>query len=160
MRMVIAAMGKAKPSPEQTLLDTYRGRFDAIARPLGLKPLDLAECDDRRAAGSGDAKRREADLLTAAVPDGARLIALDEHGRNLTSQDLAALIARWRDEGAPACAFLIGGADGLDPALADRADRKLAFGAATWPHMLVRAMLAEQIYRAATILAGHPYHRA
>ena len=102
----------------------------------------------------------EADELLAAVPPGAALVALDERGRDLTSEALAGQLGRWRDEGARAAAFLIGGPDGLGAAARERAALVLSLGRMTWPHMLVRAMLAEQLYRATTILAGHPYHRA
>ena len=98
--------------------------------------------------------------ILAALPREGRIVALDEHGRDLTSADLAALLGRWRDEGLRLVTFVIGGADGLDAAVLARADLRLAFGRATWPHMLVRPMLAEQLYRAGTILSGHPYHRA
>ena len=101
----------------------------------------------------------EAVLLSRQISDGAAVIALDERGRPLTSPDFAAALARFRDDGRPEAVFLIGGADGLDPALRDRADLVISFGAMVWPHMLVRVMLAEQLYRAATILAGGPYHR-
>ncbi len=102
----------------------------------------------------------EAEELLAAVPPGAALVALDERGRDLTSEALAGQLGRWRDEGARAAAFLIGGPDGLGAAARERASLVLSLGRMTWPHMLVRAMLAEQLYRATTILAGHPYHRA
>jgi 23S rRNA (pseudouridine1915-N3)-methyltransferase len=108
--------------------------------------------------GTGPAP--EAEALVRALPDGAALVALDERGRMLTSPDLAARLAARRDSGTQDLAFLIGGADGLDPALRDRADLVLSFGPMVWPHMLARVMLAEQLYRAATILAGSPYHRA
>ncbi len=160
MRMVIAAVGKARRTPEQSLVETYRARFDGLGKGLGLKPLDLIEIDDRRAGSVAEAKAREGEKLLAAVPDGAVIVALDETGDQLSSADLAQDLGRWRDSGAPAVAFLIGGADGLSPDCLKAARRTLSFGRATWPHMLVRAMLAEQLYRAATILAGHPYHRA
>lgn len=114
-------------------------------------PTDLVELQPR---GS------EADALLAALPAEGRIIALDEHGRDLGSAEMAALLGRWRDQGERLVTFVIGGADGLDQAVLARAELRLAFGRATWPHMLVRAMLAEQIYRAGTILSGHPYHRA
>ncbi len=159
MRLLIAAVGKAKRGPEQALFDTYRARFDATARPLGFKPLDLIEVEERRAGSAEETRRREGERLAAALPAGAHIVALDEHGRNQPSRALAEHLASWRDAGHPACAFLIGGSGGLAPDLLARAPLKLAFGAATWPHQLVRALLAEQLYRAATILSGHPYHR-
>ena len=99
-------------------------------------------------------------LLSRAVPAGAVVVVLDERGRSLSSPQLAAELARWRDAGRQDAAFLIGAADGLDPALRDRADLAISLGRMVWPHMLARVMLAEQLYRAATILAGLPYHRA
>ena len=115
----------------------------------------MAEVEDRKGGG----KPAEAALLSRQIPDGAAVIALDERGRLLSSPDFAAALARFRDDGRSDAVFLIGGADGLDPSLRDRADLMLSFGAMVWPHMLARVMLAEQLYRAATILAGSPYHR-
>lgn len=156
MRVRIAAVGRmAARSPEAALVEDYLTRFAQTGRALGLGPATVAEVEDRRGGG----KSAEAALLSRQVPDGAAIIALDERGRTLSSPDLAAALARFRDQGRPEAVCLIGGADGLDPALRDRADLVLSFGAMVWPHMLVRVMLAEQLYRAATILAGGPYHR-
>jgi 23S rRNA (pseudouridine1915-N3)-methyltransferase len=112
--------------------------------------------EDRKNQG----REAEADLLARAVPAGAVMVALDERGRQSSSPEFAALLARWRDGGAQDVAFVIGGADGIAPKLRDRASHSLSFGQMVWPHMLARVMLAEQIYRAATILSGRPYHRA
>ena len=156
MRIRIAAVGRmAARSPEAALVEDYLTRFAQTGRALGLGPATVAEVEDRRGGG----KPAEAALLSRQVPDGAAIIALDERGRTLSSPDFAAALARFRDQGRPEAVCLIGGADGLDPALRDRADLVLSFGAMVWPHMLVRVMLAEQLYRAATILAGGPYHR-
>ena len=156
MRVRIAAVGRmAARSPEAALVEDYLSRFTQTGRALGLGPAAVAEVEDRRGGG----KPAEAALLSRQVPDGAAIIALDERGRTLSSPDFAAALARFRDQGRPEAVCLIGGADGLDPALRDRADLVLSFGAMVWPHMLVRVMLAEQLYRAATILAGGPYHR-
>lgn len=156
MRVRIAAVGRmAARSPEAALVEDYLTRFAQTGRALGLGPATVAEVEDRRGGG----KPAEAALLSRQVPDGAAIIALDERGRTLSSPDFAAALARFRDQGRPEAVCLIGGADGLDPALRDRADLVLSFGAMVWPHMLVRVMLAEQLYRAATILAGGPYHR-
>ena len=149
-------MGRLRAGPERTLIDDYAARLGRTGRSLGLGPFDEAEVEDRKGGGVS----AEAALLARTVPDGAALCALDERGRPLSSPDLAGWLARQRDEGRPAAAFLIGGADGLDPALRARADLVLSLGAMVWPHLLVRVMLAEQLYRAATILAGTPYHRA
>ena len=121
--------------------------------------MSLVEVQAKDSTPPERRKRAEADLLLAAVPAGAALAALDERGRDLTSVELADRLARWRDGGQRAAAFLIGGADGLDERVLAAAELRLAFGRQTWPHRLVRAMLAEQLYRATTILAGHPYHR-
>ncbi|MCU0909511.1 MAG: 23S rRNA (pseudouridine(1915)-N(3))-methyltransferase RlmH [Rhodobacteraceae bacterium] len=134
MRLHLAAVGRIRPdAPERALIEDYAMRFDRTARPLGMGPLVEHEVEPRR--GSGPTP--EAEALVRALPDGAALVALDERGRMLTSR-----------------------ADGLDPALRDRADLVLSFGPMVWPHMLARVMLVEQLYRAATILAGSPYHRA
>ena len=153
--MRICAVGRLRGGPEAELVADWSRRFDRTGRPLGLGPLEIIAIDDRKGGGPAG----EAGLLLRALPEGAATCALDERGREMSSPDFAALLGRWRDEGRPAAAFLIGGADGLDPAVRDGADRVLSFGAMVWPHLLARAMLAEQLYRAATILAGTPYHR-
>jgi 23S rRNA (pseudouridine1915-N3)-methyltransferase len=137
------------------LVDDWLARFDRVARPLGLGPARVVEVEDRRGAGPA----AEAALLTAAVPKGAVLAALDERGRQLDSTEFADLLRRTADGGARDIALAIGGADGLDRALRDRADHRISLGRMVWPHLLVRVMLSEQLYRAATILAGSPYHR-
>lgn len=156
MRVHIAAVGRLRAGPERALIDDYAMRFDRTGRALGLGPLTEHQVEPKPGAGMA----AEAALLARAIPAGAAVAVLDERGRDMTSPELAALLARWRDGGRQDAVFLIGGADGLDPALRERADAAVAFGRAVWPHMLVRAMLAEQLYRAATILAGLPYHRA
>ncbi len=145
-------VGRARKAPEAALFERYTARLPW--------PLTLREVDERRPLKGGELKRREARLLLAQVPEGARLVALDERWRDLSSAELAAIIGGWRDDGCRDAAFVIGGADGLDKSVRERADLVLALGRATWPHMLVRAMLAEQIYRVYAILSGHPYHRA
>ena len=157
MRLRIAAVGRlGHAGAEAALIDDYLTRFTQTGRALGLGPATIAEVEDRKGGG----KAAEAALLSRQIPEGAALIALDERGRLISSPDFAAALARFRDQGRSEAVCLIGGADGLDPALRDRADLVLSFGAMVWPHMLVRVMLAEQLYRAATILAGGPYHRA
>ncbi|MGC9419534.1 MAG: 23S rRNA (pseudouridine(1915)-N(3))-methyltransferase RlmH [Rhodovulum sp.] len=156
MRVHVCAVGRLKPGPERDLIQDYTTRFDRTGRALGLGPLTLAEVDDRKGGGPA----AEARLLDRALPTGAVLCALDERGKTLSSPDFAALLARWRDAGRAGAAFVIGGADGLDPGLRARADTLLSFGPMVWPHMLARVMLTEQLYRAAQILAGTPYHRA
>lgn len=152
MRLTVAAVGRARPGPLRDLFDDYAGR--------SAWPLTLREVEARKGLSGVALKREEASLLLAAVPAGAAVVALDERGRDLDSAGFARLLGRWRDEGRAEAAFLIGGADGHDDAVRDRAELLLSFGRLTWPHMLARAMLAEQIYRAQTILSGHPYHRA
>lgn len=158
MRLVIAAVGRARSAPEARIADQYLDRLNGMARPLGLGPATLAEVEDRKAPGP-QRREREAALLREAVPEGARIMALDERGKPFSSRELARQLADWRDCGVPAAAFVIGGPDGLSEELRSEADLTLSFGPATWPHLMVRAMLCEQLYRAATILAGHPYHR-
>lgn len=159
MRVTIAAIGRMKAGPERELAARYLDRFAKAGPPLGLDYRGLVEQAEARAAGADERKRDEAGRLTAGLPDGALLAALDETGRALSSDEFAAEIARLRDEGARDLAFLIGGPDGLDPELRGRSRLVLSLGRLTWPHQLARILLAEQLYRAATILAGHPYHR-
>ncbi len=154
MKLRICAVGRLRAGPEKALLDDYLKRFDRTGRALGLGPAEVVEVD---AKGAGMAA--EGGLLARTVPDGATLCVLDERGEQLTSPDFAALLARWRDDGAGVAAFVIGGADGVDPALRERAAARLSLGRMVWPHMLARVMLAEQLYRAASILSGGPYHR-
>ncbi len=156
MRVHICAVGRLRAGPERALIDDYLTRFDRTGRALGLGPAAVHEVEDKKGGGM-DA---EAALLERTVPSGALLVTLDERGRTMSSPDFAGLLARWRDAGRQEAAFLIGGADGLAPALRDKADQSISFGQMVWPHMLVRVMLAEQLYRAASILAGAPYHRA
>lgn len=155
MRVTILAVGRLRASPEAEIVADYLARFDRSGRALGLGPAKLVEIDDRR--GGGPAV--EAELLSAAIPKGALLVALDERGDQPDSPAFAALLRQAADSGRRDLAFAIGGADGLDPGFRTRADKLLSLGRLVWPHMLVRAMLAEQLYRAATILADGPYHR-
>ena len=149
----MAAVGRLR-GPAADLARDYAARATAAGRPLGLGPVEIAEVEPRRPGKVG-----EAEALAAAVGDGAVLVACDERGRACASRAFADKIAGWRDGGERRVAFLVGGADGLDAALVARARESLAFGPQTWPHALARAMLAEQIYRAVTILGGSPYHR-
>lgn len=160
MRVQICAVGRLKSGPEKLLLDEYMSRFDAAGRGIGITSLPLAEVEEKRRAEGAELMEREAALLAAAMPKGATLIVLDERGRVETSEAFAKRMGDWRDGGVQDLAFAIGGANGLAPSLRDRAAHIMAFGAMTWPHMLARVMLAEQLYRAVTILSGHPYHRA
>ena len=156
MRIQICAVGRLRTGPEADLIDDYRTRFDRTGRALGLGPLVITEIDDRKSGG----KPGEAALLQRAAAKGAVICALDERGQTLTSPKFAALLARWRDAGHRDATFFIGGADGLDPSIPAAAETTLSLGSMVWPHMLARVMLTEQLYRAAAILAGTPYHRA
>ena len=156
MRVHICAVGRLRGGPESDLVSDYITRFDRTGRALGLGPLTLTEVEDRKGGGMA----AEADLLRRAVPKGAVLCCLDERGKVEPSPAFAKRLGAWRDMGRGDVAFVIGGADGIDPGVRAEADHLLSFGAMVWPHMLVRVMLAEQLYRAASILAGSPYHRA
>lgn len=155
LKIHICAVGRLRSGPERSLLDDYLDRFDKTGRALGLGPVKLHEVEDRKGGGMA----AEAQLLSAALPKGARICTLDERGKLMSSPDFAQQIALLRDDGAGDLAFIIGGADGIDPALRAQADMSLSFGKMVWPHMLARVMLSEQLYRAASILAGSPYHR-
>jgi len=155
MRLHLCAVGRLRAGPERALVDDYLERTDRTGRPLGLGPVTEHEVEDRKGGGVA----AEGVLLTKALPQGAALCVLDERGKTLSSPEFAQAIAGWRDAGRQDAAFVIGGADGVDPALRQRADLVISFGRLVWPHMLVRVMLAEQLYRAATILSGSPYHR-
>lgn len=151
MRISIVAVGRAKRGPERDLFEFYSSRVGW--------PITLLEVEERRAIGGAERKTREAELIAAKIPVGAILVAMDERGEDLTSRKFAKLLGDWQDAGASDVAFIIGGADGLIEDLRAQARKTIRFGRATWPHMMVRSMLAEQIYRARRILEGHPYHR-
>jgi 23S rRNA (pseudouridine1915-N3)-methyltransferase len=155
MRVHLCAVGRLRSGPEADLTRDYLARFDRTGRPLGLGPASMIEVEDKRGGGMA----AEAVLLDRAVPPAALRVVLDERGRMMSSPDFAQALAGWRDSGRQDEAFVIGGADGLAPDLRAGADVALSFGAMVWPHLLVRVMLAEQLYRAATILSGSPYHR-
>lgn len=156
MRLSIAAIGRLKSGPESDLIRDYASRIAASGRPLALGPLEVIEVDERKARDRATQSAR----LLERVANGAVLVALDERGKAMTSPGLAKLMERTRDDGADQMAFMIGGADGHAASLRDRADHIVSFGPMVWPHMLARVMLAEQLYRAVSILAGSPYHRA
>jgi len=155
MRVHICAVGRLRAGPERGLIDDYLKRFDRTGRALGLGPAQVHEVEDKKGGGMTG----EAALLERTLPKGAVVCVLDERGKVMTSPAFATQIGDWRDAGRGDLAFLIGGADGLAPGLRARADFRLSFGKMVWPHMLVRVMLSEQLYRAASILAGSPYHR-
>ncbi|GAB5434951.1 23S rRNA (pseudouridine(1915)-N(3))-methyltransferase RlmH [Falsiruegeria mediterranea] len=155
MRISICVVGRLRAGPEKTLIDDYLTRFDRTGRALGLGPARVIEVEDKKNAGMG----AEAALLRKALPKGAVICTLDERGKVLSSPDFAGQLGKWRDAGRQDLALVIGGADGIDPSLRAEADFSISFGKMVWPHMLVRVMLTEQLYRAANILAGGPYHR-
>jgi 23S rRNA (pseudouridine1915-N3)-methyltransferase len=148
-----------KQGPERELVARYLDRAVAGGKALGLSGFSVTELTESRAGSAASRKVEEAKGLSAQLPPAGIAIALDERGKTLGSDDFAKRLARWRDDGKQAVSFVIGGADGLDPGFVANADLTLSFSPLTWPHQLVRIMLAEQLYRATTILSGHPYHR-
>ncbi len=159
LRVTLVAIGRLKSGPERELATRYLERAIAAGRSLGLS-FEVHEIDESRARRSEDRKREEAKAVGTCLAPGAAVVTLDESGRALDSADFAGLICAARDSARGTFALIIGGPDGLDPAFRKNADHVVAFGSMTWPHQLVRVMAAEQIYRAVTILAGHPYHRS
>lgn len=151
MRLEILAIGRARAGPERDLYESFAKRINW--------PVRLHELEEKRPLPPAELKEREGQLILSAVPRDSVVLALDERGKNSTSEEFARLIAEIRDEGRACAVFVIGGAEGLSVPVRDRADLLISFGRQTWPHMLARAMLMEQIYRAQQILAGHPYHR-
>ena len=152
MKLTIAAVGRAGRGPERDLYEHYAGRIRW--------PMTLREVEERKKLPPAQLIVREGELLLGAVPPRAVLVALDRRGKAIDSAAFAKHLQRWRDDGVADVAFLIGGADGHGDSLLKKSGLSLSFGAMTWPHLLARAMLAEQIYRAQQLLAGHPYHRA
>ena len=160
MRVAVIVVGRLKQGPERELADRYFERFDEAGRKLGFRELAVHEIPESRARDAATRIAEEAAAIAAAIPEKSVLVALDEHGKSIDSATFARQLGDWRDQGIANTIFAIGGADGLSPDLQRKAKLRIAFGSATWPHQMVRVMLLEQIYRAATILAGHPYHRA
>ena len=160
MRLRIAAVGRLKAGPERELAERFRDRVAKAGRAVGLRDIEIVEIRESKAQDVARRVLEESIALANIIPERAVVVALDETGENLDSGSLTGLLRNWRDSGRAAAVFCIGGADGLGADAKQRADLTLAFGAATWPHQLVRIMLLEQLYRAVTILTGHPYHRA
>ncbi|HEU4377640.1 MAG TPA: 23S rRNA (pseudouridine(1915)-N(3))-methyltransferase RlmH [Hyphomicrobiaceae bacterium] len=160
MRLMIAAVGRLKDGPDRALLDVYRARFEALSKRVALAPVAWHEIGESRAAGIVQRKQEEGAGLLKLAREADALIALDAQGKSLTSEAFARHLATVRDGGAKAMAILIGGPDGLAADVREAAHLVLSLGAITLPHGLARIVLAEQLYRAATILVGHPYHRA
>jgi 23S rRNA (pseudouridine1915-N3)-methyltransferase len=162
MKLTLCAVGKLGATVENTLVKDYLNRATLTGRGLGISPVDLLEVEAKKgakAATSALLKAQEMEAIRTALGEGGILITCDEHGEQLTSRQIAQRLNTYKDRGERRVTFLIGGADGLDPALLKSSAFSLAFGSQTWPHALVRVMLAEQMYRATTILAGLPYHR-
>jgi len=155
MRVRILCVGRLRRGPEADLIDDYIARFDRTGRALSLGPVEIIEVEDR----NGGKQSVEAGLLLKAIPDNAFLVALDERGKLMTSPEFSQRLVDWRDAGHRDLVFVIGGADGLTEDVRKRANVLLSFGKMVWPHMLARVMLTEQLYRAANILSGGPYHR-
>lgn len=155
----IVAVGRMKAGPERDLVDRYIDRFRKTGRSLGITGADIVEVPDSRAASPGERRRQEAERIAAALEKSDTWSLLDERGRSCTSTDFARGLAALNDRGTGRCAFVIGGADGVSETLRAQAPKSLCFGSLTWPHQLVRILLCEQLYRAATILTDHPYHR-
>lgn len=159
MRVLVLAVGRLKQGAEADLCERYRKRVAQAGRNVGLREFEIVEIRESRAAEAEKRNLEESIAIANLIPDGALVIVLDENGDSLSSASVADAIKAERDSGRAALVFVVGGPDGLAQTLRGKGTKKLAFGAATWPHQLVRIMLLEQIYRAVTILAGHPYHR-
>lgn len=160
MRIAISAIGKLKDAEERAIVERYAHRLTGAGKPLGLGPVDVREYPESRASDASERKRDEATRLLRDISSGDTAVVLEPTGKSLTSEAFAAFLRTTRDDGAKSCVFLIGGPDGHGEAVLNAASLKLSLGALTLPHGLARVVLAEQLYRAATILSGHPYHRA
>jgi 23S rRNA (pseudouridine1915-N3)-methyltransferase len=159
MKITVLTVGRLKSGPEKDLVRRYAERFEASARPLGLSGPQIIELPESQARSAGERKAQEAQAMLAALPDEAEIMRLDERGKPVGSEEFAQNLAKLRDSGKKSLFFVIGGADGLGEAVAARAPKVISFGSMTMPHQIVRVLLLEQLYRAATILSGHPYHR-
>ena len=155
MKISISAIGRLRKSPEKELIDDYLSRFSKLAKPFGLSLNPIIEIEDKKGGGP----KAEAQLLEKHFQKNSKIIALDETGISLSSKEFTDYLSNWVTDGIGHCHLIIGGADGLDAKILEKSNLKMSFGKMVWPHMLVRVMLAEQLYRAATILAGSPYHR-
>ena len=158
MRVLVLAVGRMK-SVESELCARYQKRAAQAGRNIGIRSFEIIEIKESRASEAERRKLEESIAIANLIPEGAALVLLDERGESLSSATFAERLAQWRDGGQPAVCFVIGGADGLAETLRERSRATLSFGNATWPHQMVRIMLLEQLYRAVTILSGHPYHR-
>ncbi|HEY7661571.1 MAG TPA: 23S rRNA (pseudouridine(1915)-N(3))-methyltransferase RlmH [Xanthobacteraceae bacterium] len=159
MRIVVAAVGRLKQGPERELAERYRKRAADAGRGVGVTAFDIVEIKESRAGDAGRRMLEESIAIANIIPERAATVILDERGESMSSPAFAGLLRDWRSQNTPAVVFIIGAADGLAPTLREQASLAIAFGSATWPHQLIRIMLLEQLYRAITILSGHPYHR-
>ena len=159
MRIIVAAIGRLKKGPETDLCERYAKRASQTGRALGLRPVEIIEIRESRADEAGKRMLEESIALANIIPQDAIVVLLDVLGDPLDSEAIASQLSTWRENDRPAVVFVIGGADGLAPSLRDKANLRLSFGAATWPHQLVRVMLLEQLYRAFTIRNGEKYHK-
>jgi 23S rRNA (pseudouridine1915-N3)-methyltransferase len=160
MRVVVAAVGRLKQGPERELAERYRKRAAQAGRSAGLSAVDVIEIKESRAADTARRMVEESIAIANVIPEHAVTVILDARGESISSAAFAGRLQEWRQQNKPAVVFIIGAADGLATSLREKASLAIAFGTATWPHQLVRVMLLEQLYRAVTILSGHPYHRA
>ena len=160
MRIVLAVVGRLKQGPERELSERYRKRAADAGRGAGLSAFDIVEIKESRAGDAGRRMLEESIAIANIIPDRAVTVILDERGESMSSASFAGMLQAWRTQDKAAVMFVVGGPDGLAPSLREKASLAIAFGAATWPHQLVRIMLLEQLYRSVTILSGHPYHRA
>ena len=160
MRISLFAVGRLKSGPEKDLASRYLDRFSKAGPAVGLEFSRLIEVPESRASNADTRKKEEAAILQKSLPEGGLLVLLDERGKSMDSESFAQMIDRFNESGKRDMLIAIGGADGLDPELQSRADAVVNLGIMTWPHQLVRILIAEQLYRAVTIIAGHPYHRA
>jgi 23S rRNA (pseudouridine1915-N3)-methyltransferase len=160
MKIGLVVVGRMKAGPERELVDRYADRFAASGRSLGLDGVAITELPESQARSARERKRQEADAILAAIPADALILCLDERGKTFGSDVFAARLGGWRDSGRKHLFLVIGGADGLDDVVRSTATMTLSFGQLTMPHQLVRVLVLEQLYRAATILSGHPYHRS
>ena len=160
MRLCVLAIGNARGTSEGALCDEYLDRAVKMGRNMGFTAVAIEELAVSKARTADARMTDEAERLARRVPDGAHIVMLDAKGKGMTSEDFAEMLGTLRDAGGKDMVFVIGGPDGLKALPGKKSGRSLAFGPQTWPHLLARALLTEQIYRAMTILAGHPYHRA
>jgi 23S rRNA (pseudouridine1915-N3)-methyltransferase len=160
MRVILACVGRAVKAPEQEMCEAFLKKARSMGRSLGFSDIALQVVETSRAATRPARQTEEAERLTRQIPPGAHRMLLDETGKAQASDDFARRLAKLRDGGTRDLVFLIGGPDGFLPEFREKAEERLAFGPQTWPHLMVRMMLAEQIFRGLAILAGHPYHRA